>query len=210
MQPTFTSSSGTKTKQSTARTAGFVVVVLLHVGAFYALQSGLAKSVLDTVTGPLETRLIEEVQTETNEPPPPPPKLEAPPPEFIPMPDVAIDAPTPTNTISNVTSVKKPPPPPPPPKVVPPRSNPRRPITQPEYPTMSRRLGEEGQVVLLLTVDEEGRVIEATVDKSSGFERLDEAAVREATRRWRLIPGTVNGKPSTMQHRIAVTFKIER
>jgi len=93
--------------------------------------------------------------------------------------------------------------------VVPPRSNPRRPITQPEYPTMSRRLGEEGQVVLLLTVDEDGRVLEAVVDKSSGFERLDEAAVREATRRWRLIPGTINGKASTMQYRFAVTFKIE-
>ncbi|MEQ9449573.1 MAG: energy transducer TonB [Rhodospirillaceae bacterium] len=184
-------------------------MAILHVGAFYALQSGLAKSVVDAVTGPLETRLIEEMVTEADEPPPPPPELDAPPPEFIPMPDIAIDAPAPQQTISNVTAVKKPPPPPPPPKVVPPRTNPRRPITQPEYPTMSRRLGEEGEVVLLLTVDESGRITEASVEESSGFERLDEAAVREALRRWRLIPGTVNGQPSTMQHRIRVTFQIE-
>lgn len=208
MQPTFTSSN--EVKKNSTRTMGFVVVVLLHAGAFYALQSGLAKSVLNTITGPIETRLIEEIAADDNELPPPPPKLEAPPPEFIPMPDISIDAPAPTNTISNVTAVKKPPPPPPPPQVVPPRSNPRRPITQPDYPTMSRRLGEEGQVILLLTVDENGRVLEAKVDKSSGFERLDEAAVAEATRRWRLIPGTINGKASTMQYKFAVTFKIEK
>ncbi len=209
MQPTF-SKSKANVKSSSARTVGLVIVVLFHVGAFYALKSGLAGSVLDTITGPIETRLIEEIATESNELPPPPPKLDAPPPEFIPMPDISIDAPAPSNTISNVTAVKKPPPPPPPPQVVPPRSNPRRPITQPDYPTMSRRLGEEGQVILLLTVDENGRVLEAKVDKSSGFERLDAAAISEATRRWRLIPGTINGKASTMQYKFAVTFKIDQ
>ena len=192
-----------------ARTAGFVVVVVLHVTAYIAIESGLAKTLLDAMTGPLQASLIEELTADTAAPPPPPPEFEAPPPAFIPMPDISIDAPAPERTISNVTAVKRPPPPPPPPKVVPPRSNPRRPITQPEYPTMSRRLGEEGQVILLLTVDQNGRVIAAKVDKSSGFERLDEAALREATRRWRLIPGTINGTPTRMQYRFAVTFKIE-
>ena len=42
---------------------------------------------------------------------------------------------------------------------------------------MSRRLGEEGQVILLLTVDQRGRVVAAKVEKTSGFERLDKAAL---------------------------------
>ena len=209
MSDKFTPSSSKSAEKNTSRTVGFVVVVVLHVGAFYALQSGLAKNFVDALAGPLEASLIEEVVIEEAAPPPPPPDFEAPPPAFIPLPDISIEAPAPQQTISKVTAVKKPPPPPPPPKIVPPRSNPRRPITQPPYPTMSRRLGEEGVVTLLLTVNENGRVTEARVDESSGFERLDEAAVREALRRWRLIPGTINGKASSMQFKFAVRFRIE-
>ena len=77
---------------------------------------------------------------------------------------------------------------------------------------MSRRLGEEGAVILLLAVNEEGRVIEAKVDTTSGFERLDEAAVKEALRprNWKFIPGTVNGKPASMSFKFRVVFKIEK
>ena len=93
--------------------------------------------------------------------------------------------------------------------VVPPRSNPRRPVTQPEYPPTSKRLGEAGTVIMLLTVNEEGKVTEAKIDTSSGFERLDEAALKEALRTWRLLPGTQGGKPVTMQYKFKVVFKIE-
>jgi periplasmic protein TonB len=195
------------------RLGGLVFVVVLHIGLFYALQSGLAKTLIDKVAGPLETRLIEEIQPETEEPPPPPVKLAAPPPVFIDMPDIAITENTPTTTISNVTNVKpKAAPPPPADVVVPPRQNTRAPISQPEYPTMSRRLGEEGAVILLLTLDDTGRVTEATVDTSSGFARLDEAAVKEAKRprNWKFVPGTVNGKPAPMQFKFRVVFKIDK
>ena len=74
---------------------------------------------------------------------------------------------------------------------------------------MSKRLGEEGTVVLLLTVSGEGRVTEAKIDQSSGFERLDEAASKEAVRSWRFLPGTRNGKPETMQFRLKVTFSLK-
>lgn len=195
------------------RLGGFVFVVILHLGLFYALQSGLAKTLIDKVAGPLETRLIEEIQPDAEEPPPPPVKMQAPPPVFVDMPDVVVTENTPTNTITNVTN-EKPKVAPPPPKdvVVPPRQNKRYPISQPEYPTMSKRLGEEGSVILLLTVDEEGRVTDASVDTSSGFERLDEAAVKEAKRprNWRFFPGTVNGNPAPTQFKFRVVFKIEK
>lgn len=93
---------------------------------------------------------------------------------------------------------------------IPPRSNPRRPVSQPAYPPASKRLGEAGTVVMLLTVDEDGKVLDAKLDKSSGFVRLDEAAMKEALQTWRLLPGTVDGKPIKMQYKFAVTFKIYR
>ncbi len=195
------------------RLGGFVFVVLLHLLLFWALQSGLAKTLVNKVMGPMETRLIEEIKPENEEPPPPPPKFQAPPPVFVDMPDVAITEAPSTNTITATNAPPKAAPPPPAADVIiPPKQNPRSPISQPEYPTMSRRLGEEGATILLLTLDADGRVTAATVDTGSGFERLDEAAVKEAMRPrlWKFIPGTINGKPAPMQFKFRVVFKIEK
>jgi protein TonB len=92
---------------------------------------------------------------------------------------------------------------------VPPRLNPRRPMSQPDYPHASMRRGEAGTVLLLLTIDEGGRVRDAEVDKSSGFERLDQAALKEAFRSWTFLPGTRDGTPVPMQRKFAVTFNLD-
>lgn len=63
---------------------------------------------------------------------------------------------------------------------------------QPEYPRMSQRRGEQGRVIVRVLISPEGRVLEAMVQKSSGYERLDEAAVR-AVRSARFRPYTENG-----------------
>jgi protein TonB len=185
-------------------------VVLVHIVIFWGLQNGLAGFVVDLINGPMETKLIEEIKPEKEAPPPPPPKFQAlPPPVVIPL-DIQVEAPPADTSTSISETAQKRAAAPTASKdvIVPPRSNPRRPVTQPEYPPTSKRLGEQGTVVMLLTVNEEGKVIEAKIDKSSGFERLDEAALNEAKRAWRLLPGTVNGKPTSMQYRFAVTFKI--
>ena len=52
------------------------------------------------------------------------------------------------------------------------------------YPRMSEALGEQGDVELRLTLDEEGRVRGVELLKGSGFERLDEAAMSAAPK-WR-------------------------
>ena len=90
-------------------------------------------------------------------------------------------------------------------KRVPPRVDPKRPVSQPAYPPASRRMGETGTVVMLLTVAENGRVIDAALDTSSGFDRLDQAALKEA-KVWRLTPGTINGTPATMRQKFRVVF----
>ena len=57
----------------------------------------------------------------------------------------------------------------------------------PVYPTLSRRLREEGTVHLLVLVSETGDPKSVQIRKSSGFDRLDEAALN-AVRRWRFVP----------------------
>jgi protein TonB len=173
----------------------------------WALKAGLATSLVELVKGPLETKMIEEEKIEKVAPPPPPPKYQALPAAAVIPVDIAVEAPMDTgattidpNAAKKVQAVEH--------KTVPPRSNPRRPVSQPEYPPTSKRLGEAGTVIMLLTVDESGRVTDAKIDKSSGFDRLDQAAMQEALRTWRLLPGTVDGKPTTMQYKFAVTFKI--
>lgn len=64
--------------------------------------------------------------------------------------------------------------------------------TPPAYPRLSVRLGEQGKTVLLVELDEFGRMANVTVKTKSGFPRLDEAAVT-AVKSWRCSPAKRNG-----------------
>ncbi len=57
----------------------------------------------------------------------------------------------------------------------------------PRYPTESRRAREEGTVILKVLVSPDGRPEDIQVSKSSGYERLDKAAL-SAVRKWRFVP----------------------
>lgn len=63
----------------------------------------------------------------------------------------------------------------------------------PAYPADSRRRGETGLVVLRVELNESGNVALARVDRSSGYSRLDEAALA-AVRTWHCTPPTRNGQ----------------
>lgn len=193
----------------------FIGIVFLHVGFVWVLNAGLATKTVEAVFGPIETKMIEEVKDEEEKPPPPPPKIETTPPPFVPPPDIAIDLPVetaPTRAITATTQkpVVKPPPPPAQVTRVPPKQNPRRPmpITNEDYPPQSKRLGEEGVTLVRLLVLADGSIGNVQVAKSSGFPRLDETAVRKL-KRWRVNPGTENGKPVDMWMDLRVVWKIE-
>jgi protein TonB len=64
----------------------------------------------------------------------------------------------------------------------------------PSYPSLSRRQREMGVVVLRVDLSETGQVAVANVQTSSGFDRLDEAALA-AVRTWHCNPVTRNGQP---------------
>jgi protein TonB len=63
----------------------------------------------------------------------------------------------------------------------------------PPYPSVSRRLGEAGRVVLRVELDATGRVVQAQIVDSSGFSRLDAAALA-AVRNWRCKPPRRDGQ----------------
>jgi len=67
-------------------------------------------------------------------------------------------------------------------------------LTAPTYPAISRRMGEEGKLVLRVELDENGHVDEARVIDSSGIPRLDNAAL-EAVKNWQCRPSMRNGQP---------------
>lgn len=57
----------------------------------------------------------------------------------------------------------------------------------PRYPPMSRRLREEGTVLLRVTVSETGMPLVVKISRSSGYSRLDDAA-RQTVKGWRFEP----------------------
>jgi periplasmic protein TonB len=75
------------------------------------------------------------------------------------------------------------------------------------YPKMSQRLGQEGRVLLRVTVAADGKPTAATVAKSSGFEALDRAGI-DTVMHWRFKPGTRGGVPEAMSVLQPVDFKL--
>jgi periplasmic protein TonB len=201
------------------RSLAFVLVVIIHVLFFWVLASGLGAKVVEVVMGPVETKIIDSKPDE-DKPPPPPPEMDTPPP-YVPPPEVSIEIATdtgPTTAITNVTSerpVAAPVAPAAPAapahavvKTLPSTQGKGARITQPEYPPASRRAGEAGTVTLAAYVLDSGRVGEVKIVKSSGFEKLDEAAVKDVQRNWRFVPGKEDGKPVAMWHTFQVTFRL--
>lgn len=80
---------------------------------------------------------------------------------------------------------------------------------QPPYPPMSRRLGEEGQVMLRVLISAEGRALQAEIRRSSGYERLDSVAL-ETVRTWRFVSGKRNGVPEDMWFNVPITFELRK
>jgi protein TonB len=77
----------------------------------------------------------------------------------------------------------------------------------PVYPPASRRAGEEGTVRLKVLVDTNGRASNVAVMQSSGFTRLDQAAM-DAVRKWRFVAATDGTNKIQAYTQVAVTFKL--
>jgi protein TonB len=78
----------------------------------------------------------------------------------------------------------------------------------PTYPLMARRLGKEGKVILRLTIDEKGNLLNAEVLEGAGF-GFTEAAV-EAVKRSKFLPAKKEGKPVLSKAILPVRFTLRR
>lgn len=194
----------------------FIVILAAHVALLWAGLELASRPEVRQITRELMVRLVQLPLPETKtELPPQPPKLlpvraTPPPPIMTAAPDTA--APTATFSV--------PPQPPAPPAVeaipAPPApvataarfdadylSNPK-----PVYPTGSRRLGEEGKVMLRVHVSAEGTSLDVQVKQSSGFARLDEAA-KSAVERWRFVPAKRGADPIDSWVAVPIVFSLQ-
>lgn len=78
----------------------------------------------------------------------------------------------------------------------------------PAYPRLSRRLGEQGKVLLRVRVTVEGRAAQILEAQSSGSARLDEAA-RQAVRQWRFVPAQRGGRAVEAWVIVPIVFTLE-
>lgn len=79
----------------------------------------------------------------------------------------------------------------------------------PAYPLMSRRLGEQGSVLLLVRVGADGSAERVQVRQTSGFPRLDEAALA-AVRNWRFVPARRGDEAVAADVLVPVAFRLDR
>ncbi len=191
------------------KAAGLIAAIALQAVFVYALASGLAQTLMEKIPEELKVA-VEQEKTPPKVPPPPPPQLETPPPPFVPPPEIVIQTEAaPTNAITTQNVVKAPPPP----VVVPhqtvssPASIGRPHVCTQNYPDISVRLNEEGTTTLSFHIAVDGSVNNVAVAKSSGFPRLDEAALSCAGR-WRYKPAMQDGNPVEVPWQANVQWKL--
>ncbi len=80
---------------------------------------------------------------------------------------------------------------------------------KPPYPTEARKDGFEGQVVLDVLIDKEGRVSTASVVQSSSRTDCDTAALSTILDRWRFEPASINGQSIAWREKIVVSYKLK-
>ena len=78
----------------------------------------------------------------------------------------------------------------------------------PPYPALSKRLGEQGKVVVRVFIDTEGNASQAELRTSSGYDRLDQTALKTVLA-WKYLPGKVNGEPKSMWFNVPINFVLE-
>ena len=214
-----------------------VCVVLLHLAGLWAFQTGLLRrAVAVFVPVQILSEIVEPPKPLKPPPPPvPPPPVvtkqlvvkkvvptPAPPPRLqaIASPDPAPNAPTGVTTppaplppitapLAQTETPAAPPEAPARPRVELPSSdaeylqNPK-----PPYPSLSRRLGEQGTVLIQVLIGIDGRAQKAEIKKSCGFERLDQAALTTVLK-WRYVPGKRAGVAEAMWFTVPVGFSLE-
>jgi protein TonB len=76
---------------------------------------------------------------------------------------------------------------------------------KPAYPPLSKRLGEQGKVIVRVLIGADGQPQQAALGSSSGFDRLDQAAL-QTVMAWRYVPGKRGGVAEAMWFNVPINF----
>jgi protein TonB len=204
------------------------VIILLHLAFFYVLQSGMIKQTTQVFPKEVFATFITPERAQEATPPKervkPEPKPE---PKTVPVVKKSVAPPLPAvSTPSPMAAAAPPSAPEPvapaaaaPPAPAPAPITPAAPRTissgveyiqapRPEYPAIAKRMGEEGQVILRVLINEKGRSERVEIQKTSGSPRLDEAG-RQAVQRALFKPYTENGQPMAVYAIVPIKFQLE-
>ncbi len=188
-----------------------VIVGLLHVGLIWAIIEGLASGLIQKIPQELVAEVVKP-KDDVKPPPPPPPDLAKPPPPFVPPPEINIATDTPvTNAIVAVQPTAPTPPAPvqAAPVITPAKAIGRTHDCASYFPDLSRRLNESGNVLIHYDVGVDGSISNVGVSKSSGSERLDNAAVSCVSSKWRDSPATQGDTPvASPNHQAIIQFTL--
>jgi periplasmic protein TonB len=188
------------------------VVAGIHLAVFYCIAAGLG---IAPKLAPLMTEPVTPIDTAPPDERPPdiPVVIEQSVP-YVPMPDIPFDAPTDSTITADVRPIDQIP--------VEPMAgsavteipatgvmqDSRYPLTQPAYPPAAKRDNEQGAGIVEVLVLPSGRVGDVRMASTTGFERLDKAALLEARQSWRFKPATRAGEAVAQWYRVKVVFKL--
>lgn len=79
----------------------------------------------------------------------------------------------------------------------------------PEYPSLSRRRGEQGKVMLRVNVSAKGAAEVVAIEKTSGFDALDKAAI-EAVKGWKFVPASSNNRAVSGVVIVPIRFSLDK
>jgi protein TonB len=199
-------------------------IVAGHALLFYAVSSGMMGKVANAVM-PKVVTVTFVASPEPLKPAPPPPKtvpvVKLTPTYIPPMPLLATPQVEPTITVAPpaprtsepaapavagpVAPTAPTPPPQAGPKTISGVEYVRAP--QPVYPSMARRMGESGVVMLRVLIGTKGQAEQVTVQKSSGSDKLDEAG-RQAVLRALYKPYIEDGKAIPVYALVPINFQL--
>lgn len=216
----------------------FLVAAALHGGVLFGLGSILKSSVEYAVAAgeSVELALVESAGEPAVEEPPQP-EIEPTPPTPEPPPEPIAEPPPPTPEPEMIEPQPEPATPPPPVRRLPapPRQkatararsaqegNPANGAPSgahvqarpnylrnppPPYPAASKQAGEQGLVMLSVTVSAQGEADSVRLRRSSGFPRLDDAALH-AVGRWRFSPARIGTLPVSSEVEVPVRFQLK-
>ena len=193
------------------RLGGLTVTILLHVAAIWGLLQfdAVRRSIIEAA--PIMVNFITPPKPEEPHKPATTPR-QRPVQPVKPLPVLTTQAPESPSPIVAPPAPKAPELPPieaAPVPVVPPSfgaaylNNPK-----PVYPPLSRRMGEQGKVLLRVFVSAQGAAEKVELQTSSGSTRLDSAALA-AVRAWRFVPARQGGQAVAAWVIVPIQFSLE-